>query len=543
MTIPDLTTLNTEDVIASREELSSRLEERYPTSELKRGNTHDLLLDPQAALSTAFAQVQDEQIRAGSLMEIDADPALASVEITDRLLSNYLITRKSGAAAGGNVRFIIDQQIPVTIAAGLILEAEGVQFTTESAYAVRISAEAAESDTDRVMQEVGDGTYAFTIPVVAVEEGAAGQIRKGVKLVPTSNVNYFVTAYADEDFSGGRDEETNAEIRARMKEGIAARGWGNRYNLSALLHSQEEFSDHPGYSIVGFGYPEMKRDSHNIQGISTGGKVDIYARTATLPTRVTLTKSCTYLRTTSEGSIWRFSLTRDEAPGFYDFDGVVDAASENPIGYRVVADSRSLDFSGYDSYPDVEDIEEGAYSRYQTGVFDFLDTQLSVNGLTAGDVKEYQVTVRRMPQIADLQDFVDDQEHGEFAGDALVRAPIPCDVRVSAGLVLAKGQTAPDLTDLAEQIAAYVNSVGFTGLLYATPLQSILQEALEKPAGVTQLQLIGQIRLPDGSIQYISGTENLSIPEELSASTSGRTVAFLLDPDDVLLSVTTGKFK
>ncbi len=543
MTLPDLTTLDTEAVIAARAELEQRLAERYPTTELTRGTVHDLILDPQAALSTAFQQQIDEQIRSASLLEIDTDPALADPILMDRLLSNWQISRKAGAQASGNVRFIINQQIPLTIAAGLILEADGVQFTTEAAYAIRISAASAEDDTDRVMQAVGDGTYAFTVPVIAVEAGAAGQIRKNTKLVPTTNVNYFVTAYADEDFGGGRNEETNAELRARQKEGVAARGWGNVYNLSALLHSQPEFADHPGYSIIGCGYTEMKRDAHNIQGISTGGKIDIYARTESLPTRVTLTKTCTYLGSTADGALWRFSLNRDEAPGFYDFAGVVDPSAENPIAHAVVNDSRSLDFSGYDHYPDIEDLEEGAYTRYQTGVFDFLDTQIASDTLIAGDTRSYDVTVRRMGQIDDLQDFVDDQDHGEFAGDALVRAPIPCDVRVEVGLVLARGQTSPDLAVLADDLATYVNSLDFTGLLYATPLQSILQSYLEKPAGVTQLRLIGTIRLPDGTKKYISGTEKLAIPDDLSVTCSGRTTAFFLDPADVLLSVTTGKFK
>lgn len=543
MSLPDLTTLPIEDVKAARTEIQTRLGERYPNAEVSRGVIHDLVIDPHAALSTAYAQQLDTQIRSSSLLEIEANPDLADETQVNRVYSNLMITRKTGAVASGNVRVVLSQFLPVTIPAGLMFEADGQQFTVVDSYAVRTSTATAEAATDRLLQAVGDGTYAFTIPAEAVAAGEAGMLRRGTRLEPDTDINYYVTSYADEDFTGGLDEETNAELVARANEGIAAQGWGNRYNITALLHAQEDFQNQVGYSVIGNGQKEMKRDAHNIQGISMGGKIDIYARTLPLPQRITLTKSCSFVRSDSDGTVWAFSLDRDEAPGFYDFSEIIDPTAENPVSCPVIQDNRSLDFSDLDEYPDALDLEEGAYSRYQTGSFQFLNTQEFYDGTQTGTSKDYRIAVRYMPQIADLQDFVQDPLHGEFAGDALVRAPIPCDVALEAKLVLAKGQSTPDLAAVAQALADHVNSLNFVGVLLGSGLESIIQSYLQKPAGIQNFSMTGVIRLPNGTPKYLSSTESLVIPDDLSVATSGRTVSFYLDPANVLLSSTVGRFK
>ena len=144
-----------------------------------------------------------------------------------------------------------------------------------------------------------------------------------------------------------------------------------------------------------------------------------------------------------------------------------------------------------------------------------------------------------MPLLADIQTLVGGRAYRSAAGDILVKAPIPCFLSLSFTIQLKQGQATPDTGEIKTQLARTVNRYGFTGRLPASLLSDVIHNHLEDVAAVSSVDMFGRIRRPDLTYKYIRDTETLIVPDEPENMLSGRTVAFLLDPNDIAVSVAT----
>jgi hypothetical protein len=88
--------------------------------------------------------------------------------------------------------------------------------------------------------------------------------------VPVAVPTAFVTAFAANDFAGGRLTESNAELVDRLQEGIAAKALSNRVNMSAALRAEDAFSRVVATSIVGYGDAELVRAFHTVLPVALG---------------------------------------------------------------------------------------------------------------------------------------------------------------------------------------------------------------------------------------------------------------------------------
>jgi len=548
ITVTDLAELSTTEVQQAQAQATQLLQEEFPSLELRRGVVHDLVIAPHAIFATAQQENVDRLRRSMSLQAILDDPALADDDTVDSVASNFLVTRRAGALATGHVTVIISAATSVTIAAGTVFSAQGQAFVTTTSFASRTAAAAITTATDRLLTALDNGTYAFVIDVTASEAGSAARLVKDTQLEPGVAIPYFVEAYATEDFSGGQDEETNAELLARLVSGVSARAFSGRVHMSAALRAREDFSGIVADSIVGFGDVEMLRDAHTIfPGSVGGGRVDWYVRTQERPSRVLLTKTATLVATdaaTGKG-IWQFSLGRDDAPGFYDCVSIVKSGASAVSGtYQVMAETGGYDLTALDNdgfLPDIASADEAAYSRFQTRVIRFLDTDTSITGLTAGaSTQSYAVTVRAMPLVAELQDYASSRGTRNYGGDVLVKAPVPCFLSLSFRLELPPGAAEPDTDAIKTALARAVNRFGFTGKLPAAYLADVIHGQLgSQQAYLGAIDMFGRIRQPNQGFRYIRATDVLDIPAESSQMLSGRTVAFILEPADVAITLAT----
>lgn len=537
--VDDLLSLDQDLVDQVQQEMAQKLQEAFPDADLGRGVLHDVVLHLWGVMASALESRYDRARRSQSLLAISEDPTLADPAVVDAVLSNYRIYRQPGEAAAGQMTVVVDSLTPVTVPAGAVFAAGGVRFAPEAAYAARISAATVVSATDRVLRPLGDGNYAFTIPVRALDVGSRGALRRATRMEPEARPPHFVAAYAEGDFSGGWDAESNAELVRRLQEGIATKAWSNRASIDAMLREQPAFARILHTSIIGFGDPEMVRDQHTVFPVSLGGRCDLYVRTAQLPLSTTIQVPCTLVRKTADGGVWQFSLGRDTLPGFYMIDRVapLDAAPDDS-GYQVVQDVRSFDVTGPGWFPDIEDPIEAAYSAYQAGTFQFLDTDGDADALVENSSQAtYSVSVSHMPQVGEIQAFVGARATRGPGGDVLVKAPVPCFTSVSFSIRKRATAAAPALGPIAAAVASMVNTLGFAGQLHASSIAGVVRDFLPTGAALSAIDMFGRIRRPDGEWRMVRSTEMLVVPSDPSEMSTGRTVAFILAPEDVAIDV------
>ncbi len=540
ITVASLLGLDTVAVQQTLATISEMVQEANPTIDVKRGVLHDLLLYMESLLATATQTNIDRYNRARSLLEISNDPELADQEIVDSVLSFFRISRKLGAAASGQITLVMNRNNSFTIPAGGQFTANGQTFAADTVYTAQDDPALVVGPNDRYLLPLSDGTYSFSINVTAVAVGVAGRLPRNTLLVPVDAYTGFVKAYATGDFTGGVDLETNAQLLDRLLFGVAAKCLSNRINMDALLREQPEFAEVVSDSIIGMGDAEMLRDRHWIWGSGGGGRIDWYVRTQEPVQRLTLTKTAAYVSTNTDGSTnWQLSLTRDDAPGFYDVIQVKRATAADALGgYFVTADVRGTDFADDAWSPDIASLTESAYSRYQTSTLRFIDTDPNSGTLVPNEtVRDYSVTVRYLPLIGDIQDFMSSRRIKAAAADLLVRAPVPCFVALSLTIQRRSSGAVPDIELISRELARTVNTYGFTGRLPASALADTVHNYLTGSAALSAIDMRGTIRRPDGTIKPLRSSETLIIPSEPDNMVTPRTVAFFLDPADVAIGV------
>ena len=549
ITYPDLTKLDENSVNSALDFLAQRLAEHSPTLESKRGVLREIVLGLEAIFGAAIASIINNEVaKSSSLLAIEEDPAGADDEMVDRLLSNFRLTRRAGSKASGTMSIVLDALTPVTIPSGQKFTSGSLSFTADSAYAARTTEAGVVGANDRLISAISGGEYAFTIEVTADEEGSASQLVRGTSLTPVASVPHLSRAYAESDFTGGVDEQTNAELIEVLQEGLAGRNPSNRVSLNSLIRSEEDFADVVAISAIGYGDAEQQR-YHSIVPVAFGGRVDVYVRTQGLPQSLKLTKTATLIEQVAPSGTnvfdgkWQFSIARDEAPGFYEIEKIVIAGESEDDGYEASETIRGLDVTEDDDadfIPDVENATEAAFSRFQTAVVKFVDTDTEANGLSVGSsAQAYDIYVKVMPKVEDLQVFLGDRERRPSAADILVKAPVPCFVSLSFEISKLSNEDAPDEDAIKTALASYVNGTGFQASLSASSLAYVIQGELSGSQAAGAISMTGRILLPNGTETTLASTISLETPDQPTDMVSYRTVCFYLDEVDIEIETTS----
>jgi hypothetical protein len=522
--------------------------EKKPNLDTKRGVISELVLGLDAILNGAQRANISLENQSHSLLAIGANPDLADPTITDNVLSNYRISRQAATAAKGSITIHLSQNLAVTIPSGSIFEADGEQFTADTAFAARTNSANVLVSTDRLLTQVAANLYAFTIEVTAINAGADALITKDTKLVPLTPPAAFVTAFASADFTGGLSADTNQTLIDKLETGLAVRAWSNRTSIEALIKnaSSAEFSSVTAafaaiksISIVGFGDPEMDRDQHWLFPMSGGGRADLYLHSQDLSQSSTLTKTATMIDKVTAGGIWQFSLARDDAPGLYEVTKILLTGTD-PVetGFELTDDIRAADLTGDVYVPDIALAIESVYSRFQSTTIRFLDTQTAV---TDADVntktQDYDITVKAMPLVKEVQEFLGERSVRAPAGDVLVKAAIPCFVSLSFTVQQRRTSATVDTDAIKTALAAYVNNESFAGKLYASALSRVVDLLLPDSTDASAIDMLGRIRRPDGTNVFLRSFELLTVPDDTDQFTSGRTTCFFLEKTDIAISV------
>lgn len=522
-----------------RSELQAFLSEQYPNVTFSRGVFSELVISAHATLYARNQQTLSQYLAARSLLQISRDPSLAADESVDHILSNYLITRNTGSQATGRVTIIVSQRTTVTIAAGLVFESGGQQFTSDSVYSARAVSAQVIATGDRLLRPLEDGNYAFDINVTSTAAGPATLLRQNATLIPVSQPANFVTAFAAEDFVGGLSYESNEALVARLQRGVAAKGASNRVTMKALIDQQSQFAEVTRLSIVGHADKEMTRDQHGFP-VSAGNTVDWYVRGREDLLSRTVRLIATHTEINSDGfSVWAAAIPPGTFSGFYKLAAVRSITAANRTGsFPVSTLAYSLTAPTSEYRPDVLSNSEASFTTYEQLSLQFVDTDKPVTNLTVGDVAEYDFDLVGTPNIAELQSFLNKRDNRFFGGDVLVRAAVPCFVEVSILLEIPPGSEQPDEATIAAAVVREINQTDFTGRLYATRIHDVVGSLLPASARFAKATLFGQILSPDRSVIYLQSSDVLVVPEDRHKQVSSKTVQFFATLQDVNIEVT-----
>lgn len=535
VTVQDLATLDPALVAQYDTELTTLLNELNPTLDLSAGVLHDLLLHLKAILDAATEQNITLVREANSLAAIAVDPTLADSTVVDNCLSNFNVVRNPGTTAGGPIAIVLSSLTAVVIPNGALFTIGGLEFITTTAYAARTSSDSVTTSNDVLISAVGNGTYVFTVPVEAVAIGSLGNVTRGTEVTPDQPPPDFSSAYVKADFVGGTDPDTNTTLMTKLAQGLAIKSWSNRPSDMSLITKQPDFENILNSSIIGFGDSEMLRDQHSIWPGSTGGRNDVYLRSQEMYQNQVITKTATLVSKLGQVGTWQFGVALNDAPGFYVVDRILlTTQSQTATGFQPSSDVRGLDLSTDPlPPPDIVETIEGVYSRYQTAVIQFNDTITDVTSTVLGTTQDYNVVLRVMPLVAEVQDFINVRENRPPTSDVLIKAPMPCFTAVTLTVNYKNGTTAPTIAAVQNSVADAVNAMSFSGTLATSYIAQALQTTVPNLVSLTDVSLDGDIRAPDGTTASITGTESIEIPDDFPNMVSGRTTAFFLDPADV----------
>tara|TARA_Y100001973_G_C5208638_1_gene343600 strand:- start:3413 stop:5071 length:1659 start_codon:yes stop_codon:yes gene_type:complete len=547
ITVQKLSELTDAEVEAAHNAIVQLVKENNPSVDVKRGVIHDLVVHMSALLGAAKDKEIERLRRSMSIKTILEDPALSDTDIVDAVLSNYRITRGASAAATGDVTIIVNKQSALTLPANTLFTVGGTTFSLASGgVSVRTSSAQVTAASDRVLEPVQNGLYAFSVPVVASSAGLIADVKRGNTVIVSPTPLHFSSAHASNDFTSGTNAETNAELMVRFQEGIAAQAWSNRTNITSMIKSNATFSSVSDTSIIGMSDAEMVRDQHSILPISLGGRTDIYVRSAQTLATTTKQITATFVEEITNsttgacvGGKWQFGLGRTEIPGFYEVTrAALTTAAATDTGYEAVSIVRDFDLGDDDFIPDINTAKEAAFSKYQTAIVQILDTDTDVSSAVAGSTQQsYDITFSHMPLIAELQDFCGGRDVRNPAGDVLVKGAIPCFLSLNFTVRKSATEAAPNLDAIREALAIEVNSLGFSGHLHASRISDLVFGYLSSTSAVSNIDMFGRILSPEGSNIYIRSGDVLEIPNRTDDFVSPRTVVFILERNDIGITV------
>jgi hypothetical protein len=536
ITLPDLTTLNSDAVNQAHAYIAQKITEYAPSIDSKRGVLHDILFHFEAILQTAQDEYADRLRKSGSLLAINNDPTLAVDDVVDQLASNFRAVRFEGSPASGKIVIVISALVPSSVSTSNTFSSLGNTYAPLQSFFARTSADQVVNFNDRLIKPVGDGTYYYVIDAVSTTNSVTANIKRNTSLESDSAIPYFLTAYAESDFSGGSDYESNSDFVKRLQTGISARDLSNRATIESCIKENTSFKTVLDVSTIGFGDPEQIR-YHSILPTATGNRLDVYIRSQQLPTSRKITKTATLIGREGGGGLWQVSISRNDVPGFYNIEKiikatVVDSASETGLG--VYEDIRGYDISedGSSFVPDIVNSKEAAYSPYQTAIIRFIDLE-TAPGLTEGATAEYSIYARGMNLLQNIQSFLSSRDVRPAGGDVLVKAAIPCDLKLSFTIFKKSTDSNIDESAIKNALANRVNKLGFCGKLSASILQSTIHSYLAQNQTVSAIEMFGAIQKSDLTKKYLRSFESLIIPEDHENMISAKTVVFILSPDDI----------
>jgi len=548
---------SSESVFAKEELIIAFIQESFPSLDMSPGTViRDLVIRLYAHLETRLQEQIDLALISSSLLEISKNPNVVDEEQVERLLSNYNVVKSEGAKAFGKVRIFLNSSNSVFVDANADIVINDITFNPKEAFVLLPAESYSAAPNQRLITRSGTA-YTALIDVVASTTGSEGNMRSGSLVASLSPAPAtFVSAKVDSDFSGGQDADDNVALLAKMRTGIVGKVFGGREHIKAKL--KNAFPGIMDVGSVGFLDPEMKRDLVN--GVHSGGRIDIFVKSASYPSRIqeqVIPKLVSFNSVDKEG-LFEIVFDENKSSGLYIVESIKALLTQ--LGsYDIVSDVRALGNFG-NHY--IEDISKSAFSAYQrvtvkfTVAFDEMVKAWSLSD-PAPDIStfitdlayyidnqqnlgifKFYVEYLKLPDLQEIQAYVDLASERSLSADMLVHAPIPVLSSLQIRLLKKTGSSNFDLAKLKSALTSKFNSYGFGERIPGSALVHTVYENV--PEGYTvdlPIHMYGVVINPDLSKDVIFSSDALQPPTIYEKGVSPNNVAFFLESDMVDVSI------
>ena len=516
-----------------------------PELELQYGVYNSTVAAPTAIFSQAIIdsiELWRKHTQIAQLIEDAADNGGIDYEYLELFLENYRIRRTAGEQSVGLVKLIYRTNTAHVISPMNTFTAKGITFTPTAVFNISPSERLSYAPRDQRLQALDDGTFSAVIEMRSDTVSVNANLTAGTVLVPEGgSIPGLLEATVLDTFVGGVLEDTLSTLVPQLVNGITSPVMTSRANISAQIRSLPEITVRD-ISVIGAGDIESVRDKHGLFAISQGGRGDIYVRTADILHTKTLTKTCELIEIIDSNTAkYRCFLSRDEAPAAYSVIAVNSEVSSRNLD--IAYESRSIDLNGVQYAPDVINYTEGAFSAFQTILFDFIDNNMSRHGAVENfpDVAEYAVTYEFQPNITEIQDHCVNRSNVSVMGDLLVKAAIPCKTSISFSIAVQQGQTPPDRDAVVSMVVNTVNSTGFMNVLPSSIIIEAVQKMLPEGMFISNFSMVGSLLLPtmvddEGAIIVLRRTAAAAKEElyfEVEPYATANTICFFADSNNV----------
>jgi len=537
-TAADLAGATDSQILAARNALIAYLQERWPNLAIRGGPLADLVLGPSG---NALAAV--DVIAAEAALSYNPEEALAqggyNSTILDSVLAGRGVQRTQAAAASGSAGIRLTSSTTRSFPAGFKFQtADGVEFATSQSTRLLAPGSTAVLANDYVLVADAEGeTFLAVVAISCRTTGLSGNRAAGTTLEAVDTFDSLDSAWIAVDTAGGLDEETDAELLARLPAASAPRTAASIAGAEGLI--RDAIPAASTLSSIKFGDPEMVR-GRSVLSTQTPGRFDVRFRTESSPSREGTTVEAELISIDPEDiGTWRFTLTRDISPGRFLVEKILrtdQGVTEAGINPTVTP---GFDLSDIDDPPDIRSVADAALTRYATALVTFADPSTSTTGLEVGDMKDYQVVCRLIAGVEDGQAAVDVADAKAAGGDCLVRTAVPCLVSVTAAATPAAGVSVT-VAEVRAAVAQAINSAAkIDSRLLASQVAAEAAVILPKGTALLLSNWSGTIYPNDGDDPVMATADQLglTVADNLPRNISAATVAYYCDPESVTASV------
>lgn len=278
--------LSQNDINTAETFLETLLTENVENGRFTEGSAlRDLVIK---SFAFVFAQMQKEKNEIRSLQSLlnveniavsDPDTSRAVRSAVDAILSNWFITRNSGAFSRGNLIVNVSRRQDYIVPGN-----QRFAYDRQRAFYPDIpdpSQNIVIRSNDLTPVIATDGTveaYQFKLRVVAARTGDTFDVAPATWLSGGQFSPFVTSIFNDVRFSGGKARETTEELIDRAETAVAVRNLINPRSIDATL--KDQFPSVQRLKTVGMGEEEMLRDYKSDLGsgieLHVGGHFDVY---------------------------------------------------------------------------------------------------------------------------------------------------------------------------------------------------------------------------------------------------------------------------
>ena len=266
------------------------------------------------------------------------------------------------------------------------------------------------------------------------------------------------------------------------------------------------------------------RDAANNGGISSGGRLDVYTRTSTVP----LITEVLLPGTLADDGYWTVQIPQDAYAGAY---GVTQLAYNNAVINTDI--EHVLEYEPAGPHPLIESALHARYSKYQVLSVRFR-TDAVAEGITEAN---FVATVYTSPGIAALQDYLNQDDIRSYAFDHVVKGVIPVIMQVDVDIEYKAGLEAPTEGEVQQSIANVINRKA-SGIeaLYTSDISYACRFLFPEGVPRMPINLRATVFLPDGNIAFTSSQNYIKVRAETGISYEN--CQFFCYPSDVNVKLT-----